>query len=166
MIPSVEWAEKYKLKIARLDHLRKDFLKTKATELANKLIVDPIVEQMKLNEVARVIQESVVVKEVVVNETGILIKIYSEYFAENGFDVALAREKGTDDHFIAPKGKNQGGADVLHWIEGGKKRFSKGHIVSGLPRLNLIEQGVEKGEYELQQQLNEEARKWRREILK
>lgn len=165
-IPSVEWAEKYKLKVTRMNHLYKDFLKTKVTELANKHMVDPIIEQMRIHDVHRKIYESVIVKDVIVNNQGISFKIYSEYFSEDGFDVALAREKGTEDHMIRPKGKRNGGSDVLAWIQGGQKRFSAGHMVSGLPRLNLIELGVEKGEYELQQALNEEARKWRQDILR
>jgi hypothetical protein len=162
MIPSVEWARNYKLKVTRIDHLYKGFLKTKITELANKHIVDPIVEQMRMHHVHRKIYESVVVDEVSVNNEGILIKIKSEFFAESGFDVALAREKGTEDHMIRPRDPSK----TLSWIQGGKRRFSKGHMVSGLPSLNLIAQGIEKGEYELQQAINEEATKWRQDILK
>ena len=57
-------------------------------------------------------------------------------------------------------------AKALSWIQGGKRRFSGGHMVSGLPSLNLIAQGIEKGEYELQQAINEESRKWRQDILR
>jgi len=161
MIPSVEWAREYKLKVTRMDHLYKGFLKTKVTELANKHIIDPIIESMRANHVHRKIYESVVVDEVLVNDVGILIKIKSEFFAESGFDVALAREKGTEDHMIRPRT-----AKALSWIQGGKRRFSLGHMVSGLPSLNLIAQGIEKGEYELQQAINEEATKWRQDIFK
>jgi len=94
-----------------------------------------------------------------------LIKIHCEYFSEDGFDVAVAREYGTEDHMIRPKGKENGGADVLSWIQGGVRRFSGGHIVSGLPRLNIIERRVEWGEYELQQALNEEYRNWKRNLF-
>mgnify|MGYP001197138106 CR=1 FL=1 len=157
---SLDWARRYKLKVTRIDHLYKNFLKTKVTELANKHIVDPIIESMRMNNVHRKIYESVIVDEVIVSNDGIRIKIKSEFFSESGFDVALAREKGTEDHMIRPINKS-----VLSWIQGGKRRFSAGHMVSGLPDLNLIAQGIEKGEYELQQALNEEATKWRRSIL-
>lgn len=165
-IPSVEWAQKYKLKTTRLNHLYKDFLKTKTTELANKYIVDRIIETMRQNDVHRKIYESVIVESVQVNHQGIRIRISSEYFAESGFDVALAREEGTEDHMIRPLGKASGGADYLAWIQGGVKRFSAGHMVSGLPPLNLIARGIELGEFELQNALNEEGKKWRREILR
>jgi hypothetical protein len=163
LIPNSEWAKSYKLKTIRFQHLYKDFMKTKATELANKLIVDPIIEEMKQNNVSRKIYETVVVKDTIMDETTgtILIKIHCEYFSEDGFDVAVAREYGTEDHMIRPKGKVNGGADVLSWIQGGVRRFSGGHMVSGLPRLNIIERRVEEGEYELQQAMNEEYRKWK-----
>tara|TARA_B110000495_G_scaffold196840_1_gene206246 strand:+ start:78 stop:641 length:564 start_codon:yes stop_codon:yes gene_type:complete len=163
ILPSVSWAESNKLKLVRFQHLRKNFIKTKATELANKLIIDPIVEEMKQNNVSRKIYEQVIVKDVILDEvTGtILIKIHCEYFSEEGFDVAVAREYGTEDHMIRPKGKENGGADSLSWIQGGMRRFSKGHMVSGLPRLNIIERRVEEGEYELQRALYVEYRRWK-----
>jgi len=163
MIPSLNWARSHKLKTIRFQHLYKDFIKTKATELANKLIVDPIIEEMKQNNVSRKIYETVIVKDVILDDvTGtILIKINCEYFSEDGFDVAVAREYGTEDHMIRPKGKANGGADVLSWIQGGVRRFSGGHMVSGLPRLNIIERRVEQGEYALQQAMNQEYRKWK-----
>ncbi len=48
---------------------------------------------------------------------------------------------GTKAHFIAPIG-----ALSLHWItkEGGHA-FSKGHMVSGLPKTNAMEIGIELG---------------------
>jgi len=160
-IPSSEWARRYKLKVTRLDHLRRGFLKSKVTELANKHIVDPIIEMMKLHGVARVIQESVVVAYVNVTYDGIVIRIKSEYFSEEGFDVALAREKGTEDHMIRPVVAN-----ALRWMgPNGKFLFSGGHMVSGLPRLNLIERGIEKGEVDLVEELNSESRKWKHEVL-
>jgi len=165
MIPSVSWAKSNKLKIIRFQHLYKDFIKTKATELANKLIIDPIIEEMKQNNVSRKIYEQVIVEDVILNDGLILIKIHCEYFSEEGFDVAVAREYGTEDHMIRPKGKENGGADSLSWIQGGMRRFSKGHMVSGLPRLNIIERRVEEGEYELQQAMNEEYRKWKESIF-
>ena len=142
-------------------------MKTKVTELANKLIVDPIIEEMKQHNVSRKIYETVKVKDVIMDSrTGtILIKINCEYFSEDGFDVAVAREYGTEDHMIRPKGKENGGADVLSWIQGGIRRFSGGHMVSGLPRLNIIERRVEEGEYELQQAMNEEYRRWKESIF-
>lgn len=167
MIPSVRQARELKINLIRFSHMYQGFIENKAKELANKMIVDPIRDEMERMGVHRKIWESVVVQSVKFDKiSGIItIRIHSEYFAENGFDVALAREKGTEDHMIKPKGKINGGADVLSWIQGGNRRFSAGHVVSGLPRLNIIERTVEEMEYELQQKLYEEYERWKNSIF-
>lgn len=166
IIPSVAWVQSYRLKQTRFQHLYKDFLKTKTTELVNKLIIDPIVEEMRANDVSRKIWENVVVGNVIIGDTWINISVHSEYFAENGFDVALAREEGTDQdsggkHWVRPKDPSKS----LSWISGGKRVYSKGHEVSGLPRLNIIQRIVESGEYVLQNKLNDEYRKWKESVF-
>ena len=161
MIPSVMWAKEYKLKYNRFTHLYKDFLTKKTMELVNKLIVDPIIEEMRREGVSKKIWENVECNAVEVSwDGGIYINIHSEYFAEGGFDVALAREKGTADHWIRPKNKQS-----LSWISGGKRRFSGGHEVSGLPKLDIIQKTIEKGTYDLQQKLNEEYKIWKSSIF-
>jgi len=178
MIPSVAWVEKYRLKQTRFQHLYKDFLKTKTFELVNKLIVDPIIDKMREAGVHEKIYHSVEVDTIEITDRGIFINIHSEYFADNGFDVALAREEGTEDHWIRPKGSGDqftnmspefrerySGANMLSWIQDGKRRFSRGHIVSGLPRLTIIQNTIESKEYELQQKINEEFRKWKHSIF-
>ena len=98
MIPSSQWAKSNKLKTVRFQHLYKEFMKTKATELANKLIIDPIIEEMRQNDVSRKIYEQVIVEDVILDETTgtILIKIHCEYFSEEGFsdkEVITLREE-------------------------------------------------------------------------
>jgi hypothetical protein len=176
MIPSIDWAKKYKLVVRSYSHNNKSFLKSKIKELANKMIVDPIIDDMRANNVHRKIYESVIVESVSIEDDMIRIRIHSEYFAENGFDVALAREKGTEDHFIQPLRYASQFTNVdpnlvsnlpkaLSWIQNGKRRFSKGHKVSGLPKLNTIERIVEKNQYDLQQAINEEFKKWKKGLF-
>lgn len=160
MIPSVAWVKQYKLRQARLSHLWKDFLKTKTTELVNKLIIDPIQEEMRNAGVSQKIWENVDVNIVRVTDRGIFINIHNEYYSDEGFDIALAREEGTEDHMIRPRKKQ-----ALSWIQNGRRRFSGGHMVSGLPKLNIIEKIIERGELELQEKLNEEFRKWKQSIF-
>lgn len=162
MIPSVEWVNEYRQRQIRFQHLYKDFLKTKTTELVNKMIVDPIVEKMRVNGVSRKIWENVEVNIVRVTDDGIYVNIHNEYFAESGFDVALAREEGTEDHWIRPTESKDG---KLHWIQDGKWASSGGHVVSGLPRLDVISLIIDKNEYELQTRLNEEFRDWKKSIF-
>ena len=176
MIPSLERAQKYKQRVIRLQHLYKDWLEKKVTELANKLIVDPIQDEMRAKGVSRKIWENVEVGAVVVHRDGVYVRIHNEYFAESGFDVAVAREEGTSDHFIQPLRDAQQFSRVdpaivanlpkaLSWIQNGVRRFSKGHWVTGLPRLNIIQNVIESQEYILQQTLNEEFKRWKRQIL-
>lgn len=89
----------------------------------------------------------------------IRIVIKSELFGEQGFDIALAREEGTKDHKIKPKGKDNGGADALH---GGDKwpYFSKGHWVSGFPRLEIIKNTVKEFTPHIQDQYSRELREF------
>jgi len=160
MIPTVEWAREYKLRQTHFRHLYKNFLKMKIKELTNKLIVDPIIEEMRAQGVHEKIYQSVVLERVNITDDGISLRIHSEYFADNGFDVAMARELGTEDHMIRPVNKF-----ALSWIQDGKRRFSLGHKVSGLPRLNIIERKIEEGEYELQQALNNEFSLWKIQLF-
>lgn len=161
MIPSVEWVKDYRLKQIRFNHMYKGFLKLKATELTNKLIIDPIIDEMRNAGVSRKIYQNVAISNVIVTDNGVKINIHSEYWSEGGFDVAVAREEGTTDHMIYPKNPD----GWLSWIQNGKRRFSKGHKVTGLPRLEIIERKIDRGEYELQQQLIMEFTKWKREIF-
>ena len=176
MIPTLEWAKKYKLLVRSFSHNHMYFLKNKVKELTNKIIVDPIIEEMRASGVHRKIYESVVVQNVDIDDEMIKIRIHSEYFAENGFDVALAREKGTRDHFIQPLRYASQFTSVdpnlvkdlpkaLSWIQNGQRRFSKGHMVSGLPRLNIIEKIVERNTYDLQQAINEEFKIWKKRLF-
>lgn len=177
VIPSKEWAERYRLQVIHYKATWKDFVKLKATELANKLFVDNIQERYREQGVSRKIWENVIVKKVIVTDVGILVKLYNEYYSEEGFDVALAREKGTDDHFIQPLRNAMQFTRVdpnivsnlpkaLSWIQGGVRRFSKGHWVSGLPRLDTFQEVVMENEYEFQTQLNDEFKRWKNNIFR
>ena len=69
----------------------------------------------------------------------------------DGFPYPLAIEKGTKSHMIRPVHYS-----ALHWREGGKDYYSKGHMVDGIspdpfvePSIRLTEQRVERivGDY-------------------
>jgi len=67
------------------------------------------------------------------------VHIISDYVPDNGFDVGEAREEGTDDHKIKPLPGNKTGK--VWWVDPrtGKLLNSPGHMVSGLPRLLIVE---------------------------
>ena len=78
----------------------------------------------------------------------------SVYFSDTGFDVAVAREKGTVDHDIKPVFKK-----ALH---GGFKWpfFSKGHEVSGIEALFIVRDTVRETEEDIQKQYKKELLDW------
>jgi len=81
------------------------------------------------------------------------IFFHSEYFAENGFDVALVREKtGTISHKIKPVKKK-----ALRF-DGNK--FSKGHEVSGIIPSHIIERTLDEIAEPFLDSYNRERKLW------
>ena len=56
----------------------------------------------------------------------------------DGFPYPLAIETGSKDHWVAPVT-----FDVLHWTDGGKDYYSKGHMVSGITADPFVEPSIE-----------------------
>ena len=136
------------------------FLKSKGTELANKIVVDEIVKRMIDNGFSSKIWMNTILKEVQIKQGKIKLIITSTYTTESGFDVALAREKGTKRHMIRPRTKM-----ALHWISQGVKMFSKGHMVNGMKSLRIIRNTTKEKTPELQARLTEEFDKWMTRIF-
>ena len=81
------------------------------------------------------------------------IFFHSEYFADSGFDVAVAREEtGTVDHRIEPVKKK-----ALRF-QGVK--FSKGHIVSGIIPSHIIERTLDELAEPFLDSYNRERKIW------
>lgn len=78
--------------------------------------------------------------------------IRSEYFSSTGFDVAVAREEGTVDHFVKPKVKK-----ALHFQD---VKFSKGHEVSGIMALFIVRDTVKETAERVQEQYRRELLQW------
>jgi hypothetical protein len=155
MIPDPDSVRDYKLKLSHLKNNYNDFLKAKVTEHTNKIIVDEIIKRMQDNRFSEKIWMNTYLKEVIVSNSRIKITIESKYTTESGFDVALARERGTKNHMIRPRV-----AKVLSWIQNGVRMFSKGHMVSGMKSLRIIHKTVKEKTPELQDKLNQEFDTW------
>lgn len=86
----------------------------------------------------------------------------SEYFAKTGFDVALAREEGTEDHFIEPLSIGSPFIDKPEALHGGTKWpfFSKGHWVSGMPSLFIVKDTVKEMTPSFQDEYNRQLTNW------
>lgn len=84
----------------------------------------------------------------------------SEYFSETGFDVALAREEGTDDHdIVAGKGK------VLPIPTSDGLIFRKSAHPDGILALFIVSQTIKQRKEPLQDEYNRQLDIWYRQNL-
>ena len=84
-----------------------------------------------------------------------IVTIQNYYFSESGFDVAVAREYGTKDHWVRPTVKL-----ALSWIQQGKRLFSKGHMVSGIKSLYIIRDVIKEQMPEVKRKIDEDFDEW------
>ncbi len=137
MIPSIGEIQKYKNNIAHLKNNTNDILLRSAERWVNELIIDTIQDKMRENNFSQKIWMSTKIINSRIENNQVIITIQNYYFSETGFDVAIAREYGTRDHWIRPRLKQ-----VLSWIQQGKRLFSAGHIVSGIKSLLIIKNTI------------------------
>lgn len=86
----------------------------------------------------------------------------SEYFSDTGFDVALAREEGTERHFIEPLSVGSPFVDKPEALYGGSKWpfFSKGHWVDGILAMYIVFNTVKEMTPFLQDSYNRKKQEW------
>ena len=101
--------------------------------LAENLVLRTIHERMRdFGYSEKIIQGTTVSGVDIISSRRFRIFFHSEYFADTGFDVALAREKtGTRSHFVEPVRTK-----ALHW---NGNKFSRGHLVTGITESHIIE---------------------------
>lgn len=131
-------------------------------KLANSIILDQIQKRMRdFNFSEKIVTNTIISNIEIKSKTKMTIHFISTLFSDNGFDVALAREKGTKDHMVRPTAKS-----ALRWIQEGVVHFSKGHKVSGMKALHIISDTLDEYEGLLQKQFNDECNEWFRKNLK
>ena len=120
------------------------FIQTKAVlDVAQNDILEQMKKKMNLEDFSQKIIDATFVGPIVATPDKIQVHYISNYESDNGFDVSNAREEGTRDHFIRPKKK--GGS--LRWEgDNGEVHFSKGHEVSGIERLLIIEKTIQENQ--------------------
>jgi hypothetical protein len=155
MIPDPEGVRDYKTRLAQLKNNYDEFLLAKVREHVNKIIVDEIISKMQKENFSPKIYQNTYLKDVKLTNRGIKANIVSVYFTASGFDVAIAREKGTKGHFIKPNT-----AQALSWITQGVRLFSKGHWVSGIKSLKIIQKTIKEKKPEVQQAIEREFEQW------
>lgn len=158
---STKKARLYKTKVIHIKHNFNAFLELKAKEIANKHIIDPIIQKMQdLGFSDKIWQNTYLYKDIEITPLEIKFRVISDYESETGYDVAVGREYGTKDHMVAPRVKKS-----LHWIQGGKSRFSKGHKVSGVERHLVITETIREQLPVFQMKLREETAKYIKKML-
>ncbi len=155
MIPSIGEIQKYKNNIAHLKNNTNDILLRSAERWVNELIVDTIQDKMRENNFSQKIWMSTKVINSRIENNQVIVTIQNYYFSETGFDVAVAREYGTKDHWIRPRFKQ-----VLSWIQEGKRLFSRGHIVSGIKSLLIIKNTIKDQMPEVQDKIDEDMQEF------
>lgn len=151
MIPSVSEAQALRNKVAHLRNNMDLVLLRSAERWVNELIVDKIQDRMRENEFSQKVWMGTKIISSRIEGNQVIVRIQNYYFSETGFDVAVAREYGTKDHWIRPRLKQ-----VLSWIQEGKRLFSQGHIVSGIKSLLIIKNIVNEQMPLVQEKLKED----------
>ncbi len=131
-----------------------------AERWVNELVIDKIQEEMRKNDFSQKIWMSTKIISSKIENDKIIITIQNYYFSESGFDVAIAREYGTKDHWIRPTVKL-----ALSWIQQGKRLFSKGHIVSGIKSLYIIRNTVKDQSAEVQSKIKQDVDDWMKSVF-
>jgi hypothetical protein len=155
LIPSIGEVQKYKNNIAHLKNNTNDILLRSAERWVNELIVDTIQDKMRENNFSQKIWMSTKIINSRIENNQVIVTIQNYYFSETGFDVAVAREYGTKDHWIRPRFKQ-----VLSWIQEGKRLFSRGHIVSGIKSLLIIKNTIKDQMPEVQNKIDEDMQEF------
>ena len=137
-----------------------DVLLRSAERWVNVLIVDKITDRMRENNFSQNIWMGTKVISSSIERDQITVTIQNYYFSETGFDVAIAREYGTKDHWIRPKFKQ-----LLSWIQEGRRLFSRGHIVSGIKSLHIIRDTVKEQMPEVQKKIEEDVSDWQDKVF-
>lgn len=125
------------------------FLDDRGRQIAENAL-DEIKRRMEAANYSRKIIDGTTLENFEITPDGFLeFEIRSEYDTDSGFDVATAREKGTEDHTL-PKVEGR----TYSWIQDGKRFFSKGHDVSGIPASNIITNTLLETSVTLQNNIN------------
>ena len=152
---TIDDIKRFQTKITGLKIQLFQFQSITVRNFANTIIVDKIHQNMRSAGFDEKIIEGTYLDNIdLVGRRKVRLFFRSEYFSDTGFDVALAREEGTERHFIKPKN-----VKALH---GGAKWsfFSKGHWVDGMLALFIVSQTVKQMTVQLQDEFNRQQNTW------
>lgn len=118
---------------------------------ADESVLTDIHREMEQRNFSKKIIDATSVGEIQLTQNSLKVHFISDYVSDDGFDVSKAREEGTTDHMIRPINKK-----YLTWIDpdSGKRLFSKGHVVSGMDRLLIIERVITRNQEKFRDSLD------------
>ena len=154
-IPSTGEVRAYRNKVSHLKNNADYIFLRSAERWVNELIVDKIQDKMRENNFSQKIWMGTKIISSRIENNQAIVTIQNYYFSESGFDVAVAREYGTKDHWVRPTVKL-----ALSWIQQGKRLFSKGHMVSGIKSLYIIRDVIKEQMPEVKRKIDEDFDEW------
>ena len=122
-------------------------------KLSEQIVLNQVHERMRdFGYSDKIIAGTTVNNIEILSEKRFQIFFKSEYFSSSGFDVAVAREKGTRSVFVKPVTKK-----ALHF-DGNK--FSKGHYRDGIIASNIIRDTLDDFAQPLLDEYKRQQRDW------
>lgn len=155
-IPSASDISAYRNKISHFKNNSDHIFLRSAERWVNELVIDEIQRKMRENKFSQKIWMGTKIISSRIENNQAIITIQNYYFSESGFDVAVAREYGTKDHWVRPTVKL-----ALSWIQQGRRLFSKGHIVSGIKSLHIIRDVIKEQMPEVKRRIDQDFEEWR-----
>lgn len=154
---TIEDIKNFSSKVQTLKLQLSQFQRATILRIAKNITLDLIHKRMRsAGFSSKIIDGTTLTNVEFISAKKVRLHFRSEYFADTGFDVAVAREKGTKRHFIAPEVKA-----ALHFITtGGEDAFSKGHFVEGIVALMIVTLTVRDTEEAVQDQYSRELLDW------
>jgi len=168
ILRTIEDIKRFRTKITGLKIQLFVFQSSTIRKFANIIIVQKIHDNMRSAGFSEKIIDGTFLDNIELRgRTKVRLFFRSEYFSETGFDVAVAREEGTERHFVEPlrsKNDTDSGPKSLH---GGDKWpfFSKGHFVDGMLALFIVSQTVKQMTPFLQDEYNRQQDIWYQQNL-
>lgn len=149
----------------RIDGLKLQLLEFQAITIrkqANVIIVDTIHKRMReANFSEKIVVNTILSNIEFISKTKIRLHFISTLFTDTGFDIALAREKGTKAHDVYPKKPTLDRPNPsLKLIINGKVSFYKHTHPSGIKALHIIEKTIKELGDTLQKKYNQDLAHW------
>ena len=134
----------FQAKLRSLKNILPELQKIAFEKSANDVLLHSIKTEMAANDVSQKIIEKTFISKITKTTNRLKLHVISNYVADNGFDVANAREEGTI-HQNPIKSRNSGGALKIPVSGGGGDFiFRKSARPGGMPRLLVIERNIKK----------------------